>query len=152
MYQTWHVTYQYIANQNFSVISLHCNLVLQNSNLFNTDINFQEHFHLEVLCSIHKFCAYCYIQSLLLCGKHSWYLCHTTPTSPTNSVSDLTEGKLNPITTVFLQGWQLLSLASSLFLPKQSIMWHLKVHLQRNADPRYPRNHRSSVFCPLQYW
>lgn len=102
-----------------------------------------------MLCSIHNFCAYCFTQNLLLCGKHSWYLCHTTPTSPTNSVSDLTEGKLNPITTVFLQGWQLLSLASSLFLPKQSIMWHLKVHLQRNADPRYTctKTYRIDKLC-----
>ena len=33
------------------------------------------------------------------------------------------------------ENW-LLSLSTSLFLPKQSIMWHLKVHLQRVADPR----------------
>lgn len=88
----------------------------------------------------------CPLQNLLLCGKHSWYLCHTTPTSPTNSVSDLSEGRLNPITTVFLQAWQLLSLATSLFLPKQSIMWHLKVHLQRNADPRYPTEAGICIF------
>ncbi|XP_022332423.2 pleckstrin homology domain-containing family H member 1-like isoform X4 [Crassostrea virginica] len=86
------------------------------------------------------------VQNLLLCGKHSWYLCHTTPTSPTNSVSDLSEGRLNPITTVFLQAWQLLSLATSLFLPKQSIMWHLKVHLQRNADPRHDIG-KYAIFC-----
>ncbi|XP_061173057.1 pleckstrin homology domain-containing family H member 1-like isoform X2 [Saccostrea echinata] len=84
--------------------------------------------------------------NLLLCGKHSWYLCHTTPTSPTNSVSDLCEGRLNPITTVFLQGWQLLSLSTSLFLPKQSIMWHLKVHLQRLADPRHDMG-KYAIFC-----
>ncbi|XP_048737628.1 pleckstrin homology domain-containing family H member 1-like isoform X3 [Ostrea edulis] len=86
------------------------------------------------------------VQNLLLCGKHSWYLCHTTPTSPTNSVSDLSQGKLNPITTVFLQGWQLLSLSVSMFLPKQSIMWHLKVHLQRIADPRHDIG-KYAIFC-----
>lgn len=36
---------------------------------------------------------------------------------------------------VFIQGWQLLSLAVSLFLPKNSkLLWYLKQHLQRNVD------------------
>ncbi|XP_074025916.1 uncharacterized protein CG43867 isoform X5 [Leptinotarsa decemlineata] len=36
-----------------------------------------------------------------------------------------------------LQGWQLLALAVSLFVPKNSmILWFLKLHLQRNADNR----------------
>ncbi|XP_065158383.1 uncharacterized protein CG43867-like isoform X5 [Atheta coriaria] len=36
-----------------------------------------------------------------------------------------------------LQGWQLLALAVSLFVPKSSrLLWFLKLHLQRNADNR----------------
>ncbi|KAJ8308071.1 hypothetical protein KUTeg_012945 [Tegillarca granosa] len=86
------------------------------------------------------------VQNLLLCGKHSWYLCHGTPTSPTNSVMDLSDSKMNPASHVFIQGWQLLSICSSLFLPKQSIMWLLKVHLQRNADPRSEIG-KYAIFC-----
>ncbi|KAK3597816.1 hypothetical protein CHS0354_029375 [Potamilus streckersoni] len=85
------------------------------------------------------------VQNLLLCGKHSWYLCHT-PTSPTNSVMDLTDSRLNPATFVLMQGWQLLSMCVSLFLPKQSIMWLLKVHLQRNAEPRSEIG-KYAIFC-----
>lgn len=117
--------------------------------LFHTCLQFpelQNEFYCQMIKQLSPHPVTHKTANLLLCGKHSWYLCHTTPTSPTNSVSDLTEGKLNPITTVFLQGWQLLSLASSLFLPKQSIMWHLKVHLQRNADPRHDMG-KYAIFC-----
>jgi len=38
---------------------------------------------------------------------------------------------------VYLQGWQLLSLAVSLFLPKNSkLLWYLKQHLARNVDTK----------------
>uniref|UniRef100_A0A6P7F523 Uncharacterized protein CG43867-like isoform X5 n=1 Tax=Diabrotica virgifera virgifera TaxID=50390 RepID=A0A6P7F523_DIAVI len=41
-----------------------------------------------------------------------------------------------PIYTL-LQGWQLLALAVSLFVPKNSmLLWFLKLHLQRNAENR----------------
>ncbi|XP_069117939.1 pleckstrin homology domain-containing family H member 1-like isoform X2 [Argopecten irradians] len=86
------------------------------------------------------------MQNLLLCGKHSWYLCHATPTSPTNSVVDLSDSKMNPAHHVFLQGWQLLAMCVSLFLPKQSIMWHLKVHLQRNTDQKSEIG-KYAIFC-----
>jgi len=77
-------------------------------------------------------------QNLLLCGKHSWYMCHTAPTSPNNSVLDLTsESKMNPPSYVITQGWQLLAMCVSLFVPKQTIMWLLKTHLHRNADHRF---------------
>nr|KAG5695938.1 hypothetical protein BaRGS_017519 [Batillaria attramentaria] len=76
------------------------------------------------------------VQSLLLCGKHSWFLCDGSPTSPTSSVVDLTDSKLNPAPHALTQGWQLLSLAVSLFTPKQTVTWLLKVHLHRHADPR----------------
>ena len=49
---------------------------------------------------------------------------------------DLTDCKLNPAPHVLTQGWQLLSLAMSLFMPKQTVMWLIKVHLHRHADPR----------------
>ncbi|CAG9819593.1 unnamed protein product [Phaedon cochleariae] len=42
-----------------------------------------------------------------------------------------------PPTYALLQGWQLLALAVSLFVPKNSmLLWFLKVHLQRHAENR----------------
>ncbi|XP_052276494.1 pleckstrin homology domain-containing family H member 1-like isoform X1 [Dreissena polymorpha] len=87
------------------------------------------------------------VQNLLLCGKQSWYLCHTTPTSPSNSILDLTaESKMNPPSYVIVQGWQLLAMCVSLFLPKQSVMWLLKMHLHRNADHRTDTG-KYAIFC-----
>ena len=77
------------------------------------------------------------LQHFLLCGSHSWFQCDSSPTSPTSSGLDLPESKLNPPGYVLVQGWQLLTLAVSLFLPRHSILWFLKVHLQRNVDSRY---------------
>lgn len=108
-------------------------------------LNFTVHVELNNVLSFRQLSDYeiCYsvtilfcFQNLLLCGKHSWYLCRATPTSPPGSVMDLTDSRLNSAASVILQGWQLLAMCVSLFLPKQSIMWHLKVHLQRNADSR----------------
>ncbi|XP_041353761.1 pleckstrin homology domain-containing family H member 2-like isoform X2 [Gigantopelta aegis] len=86
------------------------------------------------------------VQNLLLCGKHSWFLCDGSPTSPTSSVMDLSDSKLNPQPHVMLQGWQLMALCVSLFLPKQTIMWLLKVHLHRNADSRCESG-KYAIFC-----
>nr|XP_036232868.1 uncharacterized protein CG43867 isoform X9 [Bactrocera oleae] len=45
--------------------------------------------------------------------------------------------KSNPPAYSFVQGWQLLSLAVSLFVPKSSrLLWYLKLHLSRNADTK----------------
>ncbi|XP_055915624.1 uncharacterized protein CG43867 isoform X10 [Eupeodes corollae] len=45
--------------------------------------------------------------------------------------------KSNPPAYTFVQGWQLLSLAVSLFVPKSSrLLWYLKLHLSRNADTK----------------
>ncbi|XP_076257246.1 uncharacterized protein CG43867 isoform X9 [Rhynchophorus ferrugineus] len=42
-----------------------------------------------------------------------------------------------PPAFTLIQGWQLLALAVSLFVPKSSrLLWFLKLHLQRNADNR----------------
>ncbi|VEN50034.1 unnamed protein product [Callosobruchus maculatus] len=46
------------------------------------------------------------------------------------------DGKGPPLFSL-VQGWQLLALAVSLFVPKSSmLLWFLRVHLQRNADNR----------------
>ena len=76
------------------------------------------------------------LQHFLLCGSHSWFQCDSSPTSPTSSGVDLPESKLNPPGYVLVQGWQLLTLAVSLFVPRHSVLWFLKVHLQRNVDSR----------------
>uniref|UniRef100_A0A1I8MRF5 Plekhh1 n=1 Tax=Musca domestica TaxID=7370 RepID=A0A1I8MRF5_MUSDO len=45
--------------------------------------------------------------------------------------------KSNPPAYSFVQGWQLLALAVSLFVPKSSrLLWYLKLHLSRNADSK----------------
>ncbi|XP_034239350.1 uncharacterized protein CG43867 isoform X3 [Thrips palmi] len=45
--------------------------------------------------------------------------------------------KINPPPFVFVQGWQLLALAVSLFVPKNNkLLWYLKLHLRRNADTK----------------
>ncbi|XP_065095490.1 uncharacterized protein CG43867 isoform X8 [Ochlerotatus camptorhynchus] len=45
--------------------------------------------------------------------------------------------KSNPPVYTFIQGWQLLSLAVSLFVPKNNrLLWYLKLHLSRNADSK----------------
>ena len=81
------------------------------------------------------------VQNFLLCGGSSWFLCDATPTSPTNpGDTELSDSKLNPAPYVLLQGWQLLSMAMSLFLPKQRVLWYLKAHLARHADSRYGRH------------
>ncbi|CAH1790638.1 unnamed protein product [Owenia fusiformis] len=87
------------------------------------------------------------VQNLLLCGNKSWFMCDANPpASPSCSNMDLYNSKLNPNNTVFIQGWQLLSMCLSLFLPKQGILWFLKAHLQRNADPRTEIG-KYAVFC-----
>ncbi|XP_059480674.1 uncharacterized protein CG43867 isoform X5 [Neocloeon triangulifer] len=53
-----------------------------------------------------------------------------------NSVLPL-DCKANPPSFVFIQGWQLLALAVSLFLPRNSrLLWFLRLHLARNADSK----------------
>ncbi|KPU74080.1 uncharacterized protein Dana_GF22056, isoform H [Drosophila ananassae] len=45
--------------------------------------------------------------------------------------------KSNPPAYSFVQGWQLLALAVSLFVPRSSrLLWYLKLHLSRNADSK----------------
>ncbi|XP_016986439.1 uncharacterized protein CG43867 isoform X3 [Drosophila rhopaloa] len=45
--------------------------------------------------------------------------------------------KSNPPAYSFVQGWQLLALAVSLFVPRSSrLLWYLKLHLSRNADTK----------------
>ncbi|XP_070500154.1 uncharacterized protein CG43867 isoform X4 [Chironomus tepperi] len=45
--------------------------------------------------------------------------------------------KSNPPNFTFIQGWQLLSLAVSLFVPKNSrLLWFLKLHLKRSSDTK----------------
>lgn len=100
------------------------------------------------------------LQQLLLCATQSLFTCDTqSPTSngagenadaqstastshsPTltqgHSTSTILDCKTNPAQYVLVQGWQLLALAVSLFLPRNNrLLWYLKLHLQRNADSK----------------
>ncbi|XP_017852131.1 uncharacterized protein CG43867 isoform X3 [Drosophila busckii] len=88
-------------------------------------------------------------RQLLLCATQSLFTCdtqqagqaHANGSSPTSIQAPLTtpiiDCKSNPPAYSFVQGWQLLALAVSLFVPKSSrLLWYLKLHLSRNADTK----------------
>ncbi|XP_055915623.1 uncharacterized protein CG43867 isoform X9 [Eupeodes corollae] len=89
------------------------------------------------------------VQQLLLCATQSLFTCDTQQggaaqangSSPTSiqapAPPPIIDCKSNPPAYTFVQGWQLLSLAVSLFVPKSSrLLWYLKLHLSRNADTK----------------
>ncbi|XP_015182968.1 PREDICTED: uncharacterized protein CG43867 isoform X2 [Polistes dominula] len=62
---------------------------------------------------------------------------HSPPLTQGHSTSTILDCKTNPAQYVLIQGWQLLSMAVSLFLPRNNrLLWYLKLHLQRNADSK----------------
>ena len=79
-------------------------------------------------------------QNLLLCATQSLFLCDSSgaqKASPTLGGGIPIDPKINPPAFTFVQGWQFLSLALSLFVPKSNkLLWYLKLHLQRNADSK----------------
>ncbi|XP_058061426.1 uncharacterized protein CG43867 [Anopheles bellator] len=87
-------------------------------------------------------------RQLLLCATQSLFTCDTqqgsvaqangsSPTSIQAPIVPPIDCKSNPPTYTFIQGWQLLALAVSLFVPKNSrLLWYLKLHLSRNADSK----------------
>ncbi|XP_066982425.1 uncharacterized protein CG43867 isoform X7 [Macrobrachium rosenbergii] len=81
-------------------------------------------------------------RNLLLCATQSLFLCDSSgaqKASPTlGSNQQLpADPKINPPSFTFIQGWQFLALAISLFVPKNNkLLWYLKLHLQRNADTK----------------
>nr|XP_040229600.2 uncharacterized protein CG43867 isoform X9 [Anopheles coluzzii] len=88
------------------------------------------------------------VQQLLLCATQSLFTCDTqqgsvaqangsSPTSIQAPTVPPIDCKSNPPSYTFIQGWQLLALAVSLFVPKNSrLLWYLKLHLSRNADSK----------------
>ncbi|XP_037914351.1 uncharacterized protein CG43867 isoform X5 [Hermetia illucens] len=88
-------------------------------------------------------------RQLLLCATQSLFTCDTQQggaaqangSSPTSiqapPSAPIIDCKSNPPAYTFVQGWQLLSLAVSLFVPKNNrLLWYLKLHLSRNADSK----------------
>ncbi|XP_065213244.1 uncharacterized protein CG43867 isoform X3 [Planococcus citri] len=74
-------------------------------------------------------------RSLFACDTAGSPTVGTVPPMPVSTLSNVDNCKANPPTFVFLQGWQLLALAVSLFVPKDhKILWFLKCHLRRNSD------------------
>ncbi|CAH0726880.1 unnamed protein product, partial [Brenthis ino] len=92
---------------------------------------------------------------LLLCATQSLFTCDTGASSVAgDNKSDLPQNsagspssiqapllsvdcKSNPPTYSFVQGWQLLALAVSLFVPRNNrLLWYLKLHLSRHADSK----------------
>ncbi|KAH8250429.1 hypothetical protein KR038_000224, partial [Drosophila bunnanda] len=88
-------------------------------------------------------------RQLLLCATQSLFTCDTQQaghaqangSSPTSiqapAATPIIDCKSNPPAYSFVQGWQLLALAVSLFVPRSSrLLWYLKLHLSRNADTK----------------
>ncbi|GFY52781.1 uncharacterized protein CG43867 [Trichonephila inaurata madagascariensis] len=110
----------------------------------------------ELLCQLMKQTArHSYhkpgVQQLLLCATQSLFLCDSSEKlSPTSTTSHdripPPESKLNPPPFVFVQSWQLLALALSLFVPKNRTLWYLRMHLARNADPK-TESGKYAIFC-----
>ncbi|XP_044317224.1 uncharacterized protein CG43867 isoform X8 [Drosophila rhopaloa] len=88
-------------------------------------------------------------RQLLLCATQSLFTCDTQQaghaqangSSPTSiqapAAPPIIDCKSNPPAYSFVQGWQLLALAVSLFVPRSSrLLWYLKLHLSRNADTK----------------
>ncbi|GFT92153.1 uncharacterized protein CG43867 [Nephila pilipes] len=93
------------------------------------------------------------VQQLLICATQSLFLCDSSSAEKTSSSSIgsaekplPTESKLNPAPFVFVQAWQLLALAVSLFVPKNRTLWYLRMHLQRNANPKLEAG-KYAIFC-----
>uniref|UniRef100_A0A8D8MG76 Uncharacterized protein CG43867 n=1 Tax=Cacopsylla melanoneura TaxID=428564 RepID=A0A8D8MG76_9HEMI len=83
------------------------------------------------------------VQQLLLCATQSLFTCDATGTEsptvalPPTQIPSVPDSKSNPSSSVFIQGWQLLAMAVSLFLPRnKKLLWYLKLHLQRNTDTK----------------
>ncbi|KAL0828956.1 hypothetical protein ABMA28_003848 [Loxostege sticticalis] len=96
------------------------------------------------------------VQQLLLCATQSLFTCDTGASSvggdnksgdvqpnaagsPSSIQAPLlsVDCKSNPPTYSFVQGWQLLALAVSLFVPRNNrLLWYLKLHLSRHADSK----------------
>ncbi|CAH0400051.1 unnamed protein product [Chilo suppressalis] len=93
---------------------------------------------------------------LLLCATQSLFTCDTGASSvggdnksgdvqpnaagsPSSIQAPLlsVDCKSNPPTYSFVQGWQLLALAVSLFVPRNNrLLWYLKLHLSRHSDSK----------------
>ena len=57
------------------------------------------------------------------------------PASPNLSAQG---DKSNPATHVFIQGWMLMAVAVSIFVPRSSkLLWFLRNHFARNKDSKY---------------
>ncbi|XP_028165950.1 uncharacterized protein CG43867-like, partial [Ostrinia furnacalis] len=97
-----------------------------------------------------------FVQQLLLCATQSLFTCDTGASSvgsdnksgdvqpnaagsPSSIQAPLlsVDCKSNPPTYSFVQGWQLLALAVSLFVPRNNrLLWYLKLHLSRHSDSK----------------
>lgn len=76
---------------------------------------------------------------MLLCATQSLFTCEVAaiPNPTDRAVSSQATDSKGPPPYALLQGWQLLSLAVSLFTPRSSrLLWFLKLHISRHSDTR----------------
>ncbi|CAG2107228.1 unnamed protein product [Medioppia subpectinata] len=93
----------------------------------------------------HKLCGSSGVQQFLLCATQTIFTCDTSGTcSEKTSPTSVNETSLNPnscdkkhaLNVVFMQSFQLLSLAISLFTAQNRTLWLLKQHLRRTSDTK----------------
>lgn len=108
--------------------------------------------------SHHKLCGSSGVHQFLLCAKQTMFSCDTSgtssektsPTSMNDNMSSLnsmiTCEKSNPSNYVFIQSFQFLSLAISLFVPQSRTLWLLKQHLRRSGDTKTEMG-KYAIYC-----
>ncbi|RWS30649.1 uncharacterized protein B4U80_00178 [Leptotrombidium deliense] len=90
-----------------------------------------------------KLCGSAGVHQFLLCATQTLFSCDSSGTcsekpSPTSNNQTISLSPLSDVRSsvqhIFVQSFQFLALAVSLFLPKGRILWLLKQHLRRTAD------------------
>jgi hypothetical protein len=136
-----------------SGIDYHVSLVQNSLQLCLSNPELQDELYLQLVKQTsphnhHKLCSSSGVHQFLLCATQTIFSCDTSgacseKTSPTSTSENMTAlnaivscDKLNPSNFVFIQAFQFLSLAISLFVPKSRTLWLLRQHLRRSGDTK----------------
>ncbi|XP_054160469.1 pleckstrin homology domain-containing family H member 2-like [Oppia nitens] len=135
---------------NSSGIDYHVSLVQNSLQLCLTHSELQSELFFQLIkqSSNHfcnKLCGSSGVHQFLLCATQTIFTCDTSgtcsektsPTSINESAGPLCGNipdKNNPLNVIFIQTFQLLSIAISLFTPQSRALWFLKQHLRRTSD------------------
>ncbi|RWS02986.1 uncharacterized protein B4U79_10459, partial [Dinothrombium tinctorium] len=133
---------------DYAGIDYHVSLVQNSLMLCISHVELQNELFCQLikqtsLPSQQKLCGSAGVHQFLLCATQTFFSCDTSgvssektsPTSNNNPASSFLPFGNTP-NHVFIQAFQFLSLAVSLFLPKGRILWLLKQHLRRCSDTK----------------